>query len=99
MSHFYKTFASFTTKKRSKARSVFLLTCRMVLSAAAPVPWRCGETEKIIKGKRLNLDRAEKAAAAAMKDAEPLAQNDYKIPLFHGLIEQQLTPIAQGRLR
>jgi len=34
-----------------------------------------------------------------MQDAEPLAQNDYKIPLFRGLIEQQLTAIAQGRLR
>jgi xanthine dehydrogenase YagS FAD-binding subunit len=73
--------------------------CRMVLSGAAPVPWRCSEAEKIIKGKRLNPDRAAKAAAAAMQDAEPLAQNDYKIPLFRGLIEQQLTALAQSRPR
>jgi len=47
----------------------------------------------------LNPGRAAKAAEAAMQDAESLAQNDYKIPLFRGLIEQQLTAIAQGRLR
>lgn len=76
-----------------------LLPCRRVLSGAAPVPWRCGESEKIIKGKRLNPGRAAKAAEAAMQDAEPLAQNGYKIPLFRGLSEQQLTAIAQGRLR
>ncbi|MEJ2727627.1 MAG: xanthine dehydrogenase family protein subunit M [Deltaproteobacteria bacterium] len=68
--------------------------CRMVLSGAAPVPWRCTEAEKIIKGKPLDLDRAAKAAAAAVENAEPMQQNEYKIPLFRGVIEQQLMAIA-----
>jgi xanthine dehydrogenase YagS FAD-binding subunit len=43
---------------------------------------------------RLDRDRAAKAAAAAMNNADPMEQNDYKIPLFRGLIEQQLMAIA-----
>jgi xanthine dehydrogenase YagS FAD-binding subunit len=68
--------------------------CRMVLSGAAPVPWRSAEAEKIVKEGQLDRDRAAKAAAAALKAAEPMAQNEYKIPLFRGLIEQQLMAIG-----
>jgi xanthine dehydrogenase YagS FAD-binding subunit len=68
---------------------------RVVLSGAAPVPWRSAEAEEILKGRRLNQDRAAKAAGAVVKNAEPMTQNEYKIPLFRGLIEQQLVAIAQ----
>lgn len=68
---------------------------RVVLSGAAPVPWRSAEAEKVVKGERLDRDRAAKAAEAAVKNAEPMEQNEYKIPLFRGLIEQQLMDMAQ----
>ena len=68
--------------------------CRVVLSGAAPVPWRSAEVEEVIKGGRLDRDRAVKAAEAAVKNAEPMEQNEYKIPLFRGLMEQQLMAIA-----
>jgi xanthine dehydrogenase YagS FAD-binding subunit len=69
---------------------------RMVLSGAAPVPWRCAEAEEVVRRRRLDRDCAVKAAAAAVKNAEPMDQNAYKIPLFRSLIEQQLTAIAQS---
>ena len=68
--------------------------CRVVLSGAAPVPWRSAEAENVIKGRQLDRDRAVKVAAAALENAEPMEQNEYKIPLFGGLIEQQLMAIA-----
>lgn len=68
---------------------------RMVLSGAAPVPWRCTGAEEVLKGRRLNQDRATTAAAAAMKNAEPMEQNEYKIALFRGLIEQELMAIVR----
>jgi xanthine dehydrogenase YagS FAD-binding subunit len=68
--------------------------CRVVLSGAAPVPWRSAEAENVIKGQQMDRDRAAKVAAAALKNAEPMEQNEYKIPLFRGLIEQQLMAIA-----
>jgi xanthine dehydrogenase YagS FAD-binding subunit len=68
---------------------------RLVLSGAAPVPWRCTGAEEVLKGRRLDQERAAMAAAAAVKNAEPMEQNEYKIALFRGLIEQQLIAIAQ----
>ena len=67
---------------------------RVVLSGAAPVPWRSTEAEKVVNGRQLDRDHAAKTAAAAVKNAEPMEQNEYKIPLFRGLIEQQLMAIA-----
>lgn len=52
------------------------------------------EAENIIKGRQLDRDRAAKVAATALKNAEPMEQNEYKMPLFRGLIEHQLMDIA-----
>jgi xanthine dehydrogenase YagS FAD-binding subunit len=69
---------------------------RIVLSGAAPVPWRSREAENAIIGQRIDVGVAQRAAAAAMQDATELKRNAYKIPLFKGLIEEQLLAIAQG---
>lgn len=68
---------------------------RIVLSGAAPIPWRSGEVEEAITGKRLDNDTISKAAQAAVKKAEPLKHNAYKIPLFRGVIEEELSKIAR----
>jgi xanthine dehydrogenase YagS FAD-binding subunit len=69
---------------------------RVVLSGAAPVPWRSIEAEKAVNGGRLDRDRAAKAAEETVKNAEPMEQNEYKIPLFRGLIKEQLRAIAKS---
>jgi len=48
------------------------------------------EIENSIIGRRLDESISAKAAEAAMMNARPLAQNDYKIPLFRGMIEEEL---------
>jgi xanthine dehydrogenase YagS FAD-binding subunit len=68
---------------------------RVVLSAAAPVPWRSKEVENAIIGNRLDADIIAKAAEAAVGNAQPLEQNDYKIPLFRGMIEEELSAIRK----
>ncbi len=65
-------------------------SARAVLSGAAPVPWRSKEIESTIIGSRLDESVAAKAGEAAMMNARPLMQNDYKIPLFRGMIEEEL---------
>ena len=67
---------------------------RIVLAAAAPVPWRSKEAENAIKGKTLDSENIRKAGAAAVSNAQPLEHNGYKIPLFKGIIEDALTAIA-----
>jgi xanthine dehydrogenase YagS FAD-binding subunit len=66
---------------------------RVVLSGAAPIPWRSREVEEAIQGTALEPDVCRRAAEAAMRDAQPLKRNGYKVPLFRGVIEEALTAI------
>ena len=67
---------------------------RVVLSGAAPIPWRSREAEGVITGKKLDADTIAQAAEAAVKKAEPLEQNGYKISLFRNVIEEELLAIG-----
>lgn len=67
----------------------------VVLGAAAPVPWRSKEVENLIIGNRLDADIIAKAAEAAIRHAQPLQCNDYKIHLFLGMIEEELLAIKK----
>ena len=69
---------------------------RVVLSGAAPVPWRSVEAEQAVMGRKLNAATAAEAAGAALKSARPLEHNGYKVPLLRGIIEEELTAMAQG---
>ena len=66
----------------------------VVLSGAAPIPWRSKQVEEAIVGRRLNAATVERASEAVVRNAEPLNHNGYKIPLFQGLIEEELMKIA-----
>jgi len=70
-----------------------VLDGRVVLSGAAPVPWRSAATEQAIRGRQLDSEVVAAAAQAVVAGAEPLEKNGYKIPLFQGLIEEELTRI------
>ncbi len=62
----------------------------MVLGAVAPVPLRLVSVEEYLKGKEINEDIANHAAELAMKDADPLSQNDYKIQISKTLIKREI---------
>ncbi|HVX65698.1 MAG TPA: xanthine dehydrogenase family protein subunit M [Bryobacteraceae bacterium] len=67
---------------------------RVVLAAVAPVPWRSAEAEKALVGKPLNAQTIAQAAAAAVKGAEPLSQNAYKVDLVEGIVEEALSALV-----
>jgi xanthine dehydrogenase YagS FAD-binding subunit len=67
---------------------------RIVLSGAAPIPWRCTDAEKAILGQALGEGVITRAAEAALKDAQPLGNNEYKIELFKGLLAEELAAYA-----
>jgi len=71
-------------------------TANIFLSGAAPVPWRARQAEEVLNGSNLDGATVERAAHAAVADAEPLAHNAYKVPLFAGLIKEQLTTLGGG---
>lgn len=63
---------------------------RIVLGAAAPVPWRIQKTEAILKGNTITKELAQKAAEATMKDANPLSKNEYKVQVFKTVIARTI---------
>jgi xanthine dehydrogenase YagS FAD-binding subunit len=69
---------------------------RVVLSGAAPIPWRSKKAEQTLTGNPLNTDAITQAVNAALKNAEPLEKNRYKIQLFRGILEEELRAIAKG---
>lgn len=75
-------------------------TCKkasIVLGAAAPVPHRAVEAERLLVGKGIDEATASDAAVAAMTDAHPMTQNGYKVPMFHALIRRTILAAANGR--
>jgi xanthine dehydrogenase YagS FAD-binding subunit len=69
---------------------------RVAFSGVAPVPWRAKAVEAVLTGRRLDTATIGHAATAAVKGAEPLAHNGYKVPLLRGLVEERLQAIARG---
>ena len=67
---------------------------RVVLGSAAPVPWRVPDAENILKGKVISKDLAREAADAAMRGAEPLARNDYKVQIFKTVVYRTICRAA-----
>lgn len=61
-------------------------SARIVLGGVAPKPWRVTEAEKLAVGKELTMENCEAVAEAALKDAQPLAQNAYKIAMAKGAL-------------
>ncbi len=70
---------------------------RVVLSGAAPVPWRSYQVENVIMGKKLDGKTIAEASQAAIEGAEPLSENAYKLFLFKGIIEEELEAIKNNK--
>jgi xanthine dehydrogenase YagS FAD-binding subunit len=62
----------------------------IVLGGAAPKPWVSKEANNAIVGKAVTNANAQAAAEAAVDDAVPLQNNEYKIPLLTNMIRQAL---------
>ncbi len=61
---------------------------RIVCGAVQCTPRRAAAAERLVVGRARNEEVAESAGAAAVAGAEPLAFNEYKIPLMMGLVRR-----------
>jgi xanthine dehydrogenase YagS FAD-binding subunit len=73
-----------------------VIDARIVLSGAAPVPWRSVDAERALVGNVIDHDTIKRVSASSVKGAQPLKHNAYKIPLFRGMIEEELMNIAKA---
>ena len=52
----------------------------------------------MLKGKKIDESLARQAAAAAMADASPLANNGYKVTIFKTIIARAILAAASGQV-
>jgi len=58
----------------------------IVLGGVAPAPWRAKEAEGVLNGARVTDAIAKQAGQAAVKNADPMTDNAYKVPLTRNII-------------
>jgi xanthine dehydrogenase YagS FAD-binding subunit len=63
---------------------------RVVLGAAAPVPWRAAKAEAMVRGAKIDEALAARAAEAAVEGAKPLEHNGYKVALLQVAVKRAL---------
>ena len=66
----------------------------IIMGAAAPVPLRARAAESTLVGQIVNEESARRAAQAAVKNATPLAENGYKVPIFETLVRRAILAAA-----
>ncbi len=63
---------------------------RLVLGGVASFPWRAKNAEEILRGQKLSEEGIKTAADIAVAQAQPLRENEYKVPLVKGLLQRAL---------
>lgn len=60
----------------------------LVLGGVAPTPWRSSEAEQVLRGQVISEALAQRAGEAAVKNADPMSDNGYKVTLTQNLIKR-----------
>jgi xanthine dehydrogenase YagS FAD-binding subunit len=69
-------------------------SARVVLGAVAPVPWRSDEAERALVGKPLNEETAAAAGEAAVRAAQPMSRNGYKVQIAKTAVKRAVMQAA-----
>jgi xanthine dehydrogenase YagS FAD-binding subunit len=69
-------------------------SARVVLGAVAPVPWRSEDAERALVGQPLNESTATAAAEAAVRNAQPLSRNGYKVQIAKTAVKRAILQSA-----
>lgn len=90
------TFALVSVAVAARVRDGKLRDLRIVLGGVAPVPWRATEAEAVANGETVDDRVARRASDAVLRDAQPLRDNQYKVPLARELVRRALLRLAAG---
>jgi len=67
---------------------------RVILGAAAPVPWRSRRAEAELESHEVTEQTALRAAKASMEGATPLERNTYKVAIFETVVRRAIIAAA-----
>lgn len=71
-----------------------VVAAKLVLGGVAPTPWRCESAEALLVGNAIDDATIAQVIDEALRQAAPLSQNAYKVPLTKGLITRALQSLA-----
>ena len=69
---------------------------RVALGGVAAKPWRAREAEKLLAGAAPDAESFRRAAEAALAEAKPSGDNEFKIELARRIIVRALAAAAAG---
>jgi len=67
---------------------------KIILGGVAPVPWRLEKAESLIRGRKVKPDSVRQAARRALADAQPLAENAYKLELVEAVLSRAVSSLV-----
>jgi xanthine dehydrogenase YagS FAD-binding subunit len=68
--------------------------CRIALGAVAATPYRARDAEQVVAGNLLTDEVIHEAGRVAVRGAEPLALNEYKVGLVQKLVTEALQELS-----
>ncbi|UCH92348.1 MAG: xanthine dehydrogenase family protein subunit M [Candidatus Aminicenantes bacterium] len=84
-------FASVSVAAVLQIQQDTVKSARVVLGGVAPMPWLEKHVSGQLTGMSINSKNLEQIAASALKDAETLEQNEYKVPLARNWIKRLIS--------
>jgi xanthine dehydrogenase YagS FAD-binding subunit len=84
--------AAVVLDRASGAKSIH--DARVVMGAVAPVPWRSLEAEQVLKSGSFDESLARAAAEAALKNAQPMSDNAYKVVIAKVIVRRAIMAAA-----
>jgi xanthine dehydrogenase YagS FAD-binding subunit len=67
---------------------------KIAYGGVAPAPWLDKNINSLLKGLSLDDDSVEKAVSQVLKDADPLEQNEFKIPLARNITRNMIRKLT-----
>ncbi|MCO1659366.1 FAD binding domain-containing protein [Pseudonocardia humida] len=87
-------FALVSVAALLEVRDGVVASARLALGGVAAKPWRAAVAEAVLTGAPATRATFDRAAAAALADARPLAHNGFKIPLAQRVIVSTLEELS-----
>lgn len=87
-------FALAAVALRLRLQEGRIAEARLCLGGVAPVPWRCPSTEALLANRAVDDALVREAGEDALRGAEALDHNGYKIPLTKALVAKALRKLA-----
>ncbi len=87
-------FAIVSVAVKGTASGGIFSSIKIVLGGVAPVPWRLEKAESLIRGRKVKPDSVRRAARQALADAQPLAENAYKLELIEAVLARAVSSLV-----